>query len=162
MRKFLSWPVRVHLLLLVILLAVPSIFLILYWGIAARDEAIKDAKDDCLKFVNSIAGEQQAAVAGVQQLLSTLALLPEVKSGNRPAANALLADLLKKNPLYANIIISDKTGQMWAAGTPLEGSFSIAGRKYFQDAVRSGTFSSGEFSVGRIGKRPVMTFAQPV
>jgi len=162
MRKILSWPVRVHLLLLVILLALPSIALILHWGVAARDQAVEDAKSECLKFVNAIAGEQQAAVAGVQQLLATLALLPEVKSRNGPAANALLADLLKKNPIYANIIISDKFGLVWAAGTPFEGPFSIAGRKYFEDAVRSGTYSSGEFSVGRIGKRPVITFAQPV
>ena len=81
MRKFLSWPIRVHLLLLVILLALPSITLILYWGVAARDEAIEDAKDECLKFVNAIAGEQQAAVAGVQQLLAPLPCSPRCNRG---------------------------------------------------------------------------------
>jgi PAS domain S-box-containing protein len=162
MRKILSWPIRVHLLILVLLLALPSLALILYWGVAARDQAIEDAKSECLKFVNAIAGEQQAAVAGVQQLVTALALLPEVQSRNGPATNALLSDLLKKNPLYANIIITDKSGLLWAAGTPVEGTLSIAGRKYFEDAVHSGMFSSGEFSIGRIGKRPVITFAQPV
>ena len=83
MRKILSWPVRVHLLLLVILLALPSVTLILYWGMVERDEAVEKAKNECLKFVNSIAGEQQAAVAGVQQLLATLALLPECNRGTR-------------------------------------------------------------------------------
>jgi PAS domain S-box-containing protein len=166
LRKILSWPVRVHLLLLVILLALPSIALIVHWGMAARDAAIEDAKDECLKFVIAVAGEQQAAVAGVQQLVTTLALLPEVKSRNSPAVDALLADLLKKNPLYANIVISYKSGLLWAtaapAGAPFEGTLSIAGRKYFQDAVRSGTFASGEFSIGRIGKKPLITFAQPI
>ncbi len=166
MRRFLSLPVRVHLLLLVILLALPSILLIVYWGVVARNEAITDAKSDCLRFVNAVAGEQQAVVAGVRQLAATLALLPEVQSRNVPATDALLSDLLKKNPLYANIVISYKSGVLWATGTPagapFEGTLSIAGRKYYQDAVRSGAFSSGEFSVGRIGKKPVMTFAQPV
>jgi PAS domain S-box-containing protein len=166
MRKILSWPVRVHLLLLVILLALPSITLIVYRGMAERDESIEGAKSECLKFVNAIAAEQQAAVAGVQQLVVALSLLPEVQTRNVPATDALLSDLLKKNPLYANIVISYKSGVLWAtatpAGAPFEGTLSIAGRKYFQDAVRSGTFSSGEFSVGRIGKKPVITFAQPV
>ena len=161
MRKFLSWPIRVHLLLLVILLVLPSITLILYSGVVARDQAIEDAKSECLKFVNAIAGEQQAAAAGAQQLVAALALLPMVQSRNGPATDALLSDLLKKNPLYSNIVISDQSGFIWASSTPVEGNLSIAGRKYFQDAVRSGTFSSGEFSVGRIAKKPVMTFAQP-
>jgi PAS domain S-box-containing protein len=162
MRKFLSWPIRVHLLLLVILLVLPSITLIFYLGMTARDQAIEDAKSECLKFVNAIAGEQQAAVAGAQQLVAALALLPVVQSRNGPATDALLFDLLKKNPLYSNIVISDKSGLIWASSTPYEGEISIAGRKYFQNAVRSGTFSSGEFSVGRIAKQPVITFAQPV
>jgi PAS domain S-box-containing protein len=161
MRKFLSWPIRVHLLLLVILLVLPSITLILYSGVVARDQAIEDAESECLKFVNAIAGEQQAAVAGAQQLVAALAMLPMVQSRNGPVTDALLSDLLKKNPLYSNIVISDQSGFIWASSTPLEGNISIAGRKYFQDAVRSGTFSSGEFSVGRIAKKPVMTFAQP-
>jgi PAS domain S-box-containing protein len=162
MRKYLSWPIRVHLLLLVILLVLPSITLIFYLGMTARDQAIEDAKSECLKFVNAIAGEQQAAVAGAQQLVAALALLPAVQSQNGPATDALLFDLLKKNPLYSNIVISDKSGLIWASSTPYEGEISIAGRKYFQNAVRSGTFSSGEFSVGRIAKQPVITFAQPV
>ena len=162
MPKFLSWPIRVHLLILVILLALPSITLIIFWGVDARDQAIEEAKSECLKFVNAIAGEQRAAVAGVQQLVAALALLPQVQSRNGPATDALLSDLLKKNALYSNIVISDPSGLLWASSTPYEGKISVAGRKYFQDAVRSGTFSSGEFSVGRIAKTPVMTFAQPV
>ena len=162
MPKFLSWPIRVHLLILVILLALPSITLIIFWGVDARDQAIVEAKSECLKFVNAIAGEQRAAVAGVQQLVAALALLPQVQSRNGPATDALLSDLLKKNALYSNIVISDPSGLLWASSTPYEGKISVAGRKYFRDAVRSGTFSSGEFSVGRIAKTPVMTFAQPV
>ena len=162
MRKILSWPVRVHLLLLVILLALPSITLIVYWGVAARDEAIEGAKDECVKFVNAIASEQQAAVAGAQQLVTTLALLPEVQSRNVPATDALLSELLKKNPLYSSIGISDASGSIWASATPYEGVISVADRKYFRDAARSGKFSSGEFSVGRLVKKPVLNFAQPL
>jgi PAS domain S-box-containing protein len=128
----------------------------------ARDQAIEAADDECQKFVNSVAAEQQATVAGVQQLSATLALLPDVQARNVPATDYLLSDLRKKNPLYSVIVISDKSGLIWASSTPLEEKISAAGRRYFEEAVRSGAFSSGEYSVGRIAKKPVMTFAQPV
>ena len=47
MNRFFSWPIRVHLTILIALLAVPSISLIVYSGIAARHEAIADAKAEC-------------------------------------------------------------------------------------------------------------------
>ncbi len=150
------------MLSLVLLLALPSLALIIYWGVEARNQAIEDAKGECLEFVNAIAGEQQAELVGVQQLMSTLALLPEVQSKNSPATNALLSDLVKKNPLFANIVISDKAGLVWASAIPFEEKISLVGRRYFQQAVLSGVFSSGEFALGRIVNKPVITFAQPI
>ena len=162
MRNILSWPIRVHLLFLVLLLALPSLALIIYWGVEARNQAVVDAKGECLEFVHAIASEQQADLAGVQQLMSTLALLPEVQSKNGPATNTLLSDLVKKNPLFANIVISDKAGLLWASAIPYKGEILLAGRRYFQQAVLSGFFSSGEFALGRIVNKPVITFAQPI
>ena len=74
--RFYSWSVRTYLIILLVLLALPSISLIVYSGMAERHEAIADAKAECLKFVNDIAGRQQAMVAGAEQLATALALLP--------------------------------------------------------------------------------------
>ena len=162
MRKFLSWPIRVHLIILVFMMAFPSIGLIVYSGIAERNEVIEDAKRECLKFVSNIAHEEQTVVAGVQQLVVALALLPGLQSRNIHAFNALLSDLLKKNPQYTNITLADKSGLVWASATPFKGKVSVAHLKYFQDAVRSGMFSSGEYTVGRISKKPIIIFGYPV
>jgi PAS domain S-box-containing protein len=162
MRKFLSWPIRLHLLLLVILLALPSIILIAYWGIAARNEAIEDAKEERLKYVNAVAGEQQAVIAGIQPLLVTLALLPNVQSRNATAVNSLFSGLLENNSQFINIGITDKLGDLWASATPFEGKVSAADRKYFRNAVKTGLFSSGEHTISRVVKKPTLDFAYPI
>ncbi len=151
-----------QVIFLVLVLAIPSMSLIIYSGMAERDGAIDDAKMVCLKFVNNIASEQQAVVAGVQQLVTALAVLPILQSRNLAATNALLADLLKKNPQYANIAVTDKSGFVWASAVPFNEKLLVADSKYFQDAVRTGNFSSGEFQIGRIVKKRVLSFGYPV
>ena len=76
LRKFRSWSISTHLVTLIALLAVPCISLIVYSGITERREAIASAKSDCLKFVNEVAGQQQAMVAGAEQLGAALSSFP--------------------------------------------------------------------------------------
>lgn len=160
--RFYSWSIRTHLTILIALLAVPSISLIVYSGIAERRDAIAGAKTECLKFVNDVAGQQQAVVAGAEQLATALSLLPPIQSRNSAAATALLSELLKKNPRYANISVCDKSGLFWASAVPLEGKVSVADRRFFQEAVRTGMFSSGEYVMGRALKKAIISFGYPV
>ena len=160
--RFYSWPIRVHLTILIALLAVPSISLIVYSGIAARHDAIAGAKAECLKFVNDIAGQQQAIVAGAEQLATALSLLPPLQSRNPAAATAIFTDLVEKNPQYANILVCDTSGVVLASAVPYEGEVSLADRRFFQEAVRTGMFSSGEYVVSRIMNKPAMSFGYPV
>ncbi len=163
MRKgFFSWPIRAHLAILIAVLAVPSIGLIVYSGIAERHEAIADGKAECLKFVNDVAGQQQAIAAGAEQLATALSLLSPIRSLNPVTATPLLSELLRKNPQYANIIVCDKSGLVRASAIPTEGKVSLADRTFFQKAARTGMFSPGEYAMARIVKRPIITFGYPV
>ena len=162
MLRFFSWPIRIHLVMLASLLALPSVGLIFYSGIAERDAAIQDAERECLKIANVIANEQDNLAAGIQQLATALGLLPEMQSRNTAAVNALLSALVKQNPQYANIAVTDKSGIVWASAMPIEGKVSFADRKYFKDAVRTGRFSAGEYAIGRVVNRPVITFGYPI
>ena len=162
MQRFYSWPIRVHLTILIALLAIPSISLIVYSGIAGRHQAISNAKADCLRFVNDAAGQQQAVVVGAEQLATALSLLPPIQSRNPAATNALLADLVRENPQYVNIYVTDKSGLVWASATPFVGKVSAADRKWFQEAIRTGMFSSGEYAIGRILKKHTIGFGWPV
>jgi two-component system, cell cycle sensor histidine kinase and response regulator CckA len=160
--KFLSLPIRIHLVILISLLAFPFIILIIYSGIVERSEAINNAKQESLKFVSIIATEQQSLVAGIEQLVTALSFIPELQSRNITATNDLLVDLLRKNPQLTNIAVMDKTGLIWGTAAPFAGKVSLGDRKYFIDAVRTGKFSSGEYTIGRISKKPIINFGYPV
>jgi PAS domain S-box-containing protein len=162
MNKFYSWPIRVHLTILIALIVVPSISLIIYSGMAQRHEEIAGAKTELLRFVNDIAGQQQTMVAGVKQLGITLSLLPAIRSRNTATVTTLLVDLLRQNPQYTNIIVGDRSGLVWASGVPLKGKLYVGDRRHYQDALRTGMFSSGEYVIGRVTKKPVMIFGYPV
>lgn len=154
--------IRVHLIFLLFLLSIPFVFFAIYSGITERNEAIRNAKNQSLKFVGIIAGEQQSLVAGVEQLVTALSFVPELRSRNVAATNSLLVDLLKKNPQFTNIAVMDMTGRVWGSAAPFQGRVSLGDRRYFREAVRTGRFSSGEFTIGRISGKPIMNFGYPV
>jgi hypothetical protein len=158
LNRFLSLSIRTHLTILLLLLALPCAWLVVHRGLDGRKEAIDEAKKDCLRLVNTIAAEQQAAVAGAQQLVETLALLPDVRSRNGKAVDALLSRIVKENPIG----VADKFGLAWAAQAPYKGNLTIADRRYFQEAVRTGMFSSGEYVVTRTAKKAALSFGYPV
>jgi PAS domain S-box-containing protein len=160
--RLLSWSIRTHLVILLLLLALPCILVTVYSGVKERNEAMDEAKRECRRFVDTVATEQQSVVAGAQQLAATLALLPEVQSRNVEAVNALFSDLLRTNPQYANISAADKSGIVWASAVSFEAAVSVADRKSFRDAVHTGKFSSGEYGVGKLVKRPIINFGYPV
>jgi hypothetical protein len=74
-------------------------------------------------------------VAGAEQLGATLSLLPALQSRNPASTNALLADLLRKNPRYSNIALIDKSGFVWASGIPLQGKLYLGDRKHYRDVI---------------------------
>ena len=93
---------------------------------------------------------------------AALSALPQVQSRNPVAVNALFSELLRKNPQYANIAICDKSGLVWASALPEGERVSVADRRFVREAFRTGMFSSGEYIVGRILKKPAISFGYPV
>ena len=135
---------------------------IVYSGMAARREAITAAKAECLRFVDDVAGQQQAMVAGAEQLATALSLLPSIQSRNPAATAALFSELLRQNPQYANIVVTDKSGLVWASAAPLPGKVSVANRRVFQAVARTGMFSSDEYVIGPITGKPTTAFGYPL
>jgi PAS domain S-box-containing protein len=162
LNKYLSLPIRIHFLIFVFLLAVPFLCIIIYVGIMERKDALRDAQNECFAFVNIIAREEQILVTGIRQLATAIAILPEAATRDRHRIDPLLKKILKDNPQYTNITISDEHGRILESAMPFKDGMSVAHQKYFKDTVRTGTFSSGEYSIGRMTKKPIMIFGYPV
>lgn len=161
MTKFFESSIRAQLFLMAMIVALPAAGIILYSGFEARKEAMADARTETQVLVDSIAQEQQALVASTRQLLSDLAQLPEIRKRNKEEVQALLADILTKNPQYLNIFLLDRQGAMWASSIPSSASISAADRRFFINAMATGKFSSGECITGRLLRKTTISFGYP-
>lgn len=153
---------RPRLVLLVVLALVPALALVLYTASEQRRQAQEDVREETLRLARVVAADQGRLIEGGRQLLIALAELPEVTGGDPGPCNALLADLLDRYPLYANLGVADPEGDVVCSGLPLPGPVSIADRAYFREAVERRDFAVGEYQIGRITERASVNLGYPV
>jgi len=154
--------IRSLLLLIICSVALPAAGIILYTGIQARNAKFDEARKETLKLTDTLVTEQNNLVLGAEQLMATLAMLPEVKSVNTAKVEPLLRELHKLNPSYSNIFVANKKGTVWATAVPVKTPLVITDRRYFRNALASGRLSSGEYIVSRVNTRPIISLSYPV
>ncbi len=161
MKRLFSLPIRQQLLLIILVIALPSIAIIAKLGIEQRKRAIADAYQLTQLIAERIASEQKYTAAAAEQLLVTLAQMPEVRQRNHAKVQPLLHKLNKLNPSYTNILVADLDGTVWAAVFTPPPSARVDDRRYFRNAVASGQLSSGEYVISKSMAKPVFHFAYP-
>ena len=153
--------IRIWLFFLVLLSMVPPAGVYIYSALDSMDHDLKESQNDLRRVLEGFAFEHESAVAGTRQFLITLSRLPDVQNLKTRATDKILADLLKRNPLYANIFILDAEGMYISSAEPFT-PVSLKYRKYFQDVLKTVDFSAGEGVVGVTLKRPAFHFAYPI
>ena len=153
--------IRFKLILLVVVSVMPALGIIVYSEWALRDALVRGAHEKSLMIVHGLALEHELAVQNTRKLLLGIAKTREVQTRNVPRCNKLLAHVLADKPIYANIFLVNAEGTVFASGLPFK-PHNITNRKYYQDAVKTGRLSVGEYVVGVTAKRPVLHLAQPV
>ena len=163
MKFMLQIPIRLQLIIMVVIVALPAAGIIIYSGIQLRNRAINDAQVDTQRLVDRIASEQRILVASAQQMVVSLSQLPEIKEKDASKINPILSKILKLNPNFTVLFISDRKGVIWASTleNPYPNPITIDDRRYFKNALASGQLSSGEFQIGRISKKPILDFGYP-
>jgi two-component system, cell cycle sensor histidine kinase and response regulator CckA len=144
--------------------AMPIILAFLYFLKVEYDHSYKEAKHDVLIAVQSIAMEHNAQVEGIRNLLITLSQFPEIQRMDPIACSSILNHILEQSPSSLNIGVADPDGNVIATGVkqPLPIRYKVTDRKYFQDALRTKKFSSGEYTVSRAVGKPTLHFALPI
>jgi len=165
-RKFLhylfSLSLRSHLILMVVLIALPAFGLILNSGLERHKDALDAGFDNSRRLAYSIASEQNILTGNAQHLLTVLASLPEIQNRNVAAASSILAKILKQSPQFGNIVVTDRTGDVWASALPMTKSFSLKDASSFKNTMKYQKFSAGEYNIGRISRLPTIGFGYPI
>ena len=161
MRLFLFGSIRKSLLVLVLLAVLPALAILLYTGHELRGKVVDDAKSYALRQVQAMAAHHERVVDNARLLLMTLAKSSEVRNLDAAACQGLLADILSRNSAYVSLSLTDARGQVLVAA-PEGLAADINEARYFQDAMRTGTFTVGDYTLLQTQRRVVVQFAQPI
>lgn len=162
MKQIFALSIRAQLVLITLIIAMPAIAVIVYFGANQRKNAIADAYQLTQVITERIVSEQMNMAAASEQLLVTLAQLPEIRQQNQAKVQELLHKLNKLNPQYANILVADHSGKVWAAVLMPPPPSMIDDRRYFKNVMSSGQLSSGGYVVSKsMINKPVFHFAYP-
>ena len=158
--RFVS--LRLRLLGLVALVLVPSFVLVLYTQTDERKIAIANVNGDAMRLIRIATSNQAAQIEAARELLTAFARLPQLRTKNPAACNALLADMLTAYPLYLNFALAEADGNMLCSAVPLRSQVNVADRPYFTLALETRRFAVGDYQVGRITQLPSINYAYPV
>ncbi len=162
MRIFGLLSIRTQIIAIVVLMAAVMVGIITITAVKQRNHDLQEARELAARMTRQVSSEIDILTAGANLLLTTLSRTIGIPLRDTPAVNALLADLIKTYPQYANILVIDTTGALQAAAVPFKGAVSYGDRRFFINGISTGHFSSGEFSIGRILNKPVMALGLPV
>lgn len=161
MKFFPPVSIRLRLVLLVLLAVLPALAIILYSGLRHHRASIQEAEEEISRLVEVMAERQEDITNGILQTLSALEYVPQVRERDGPGCSRIFKDMIEHCATYLNILAATPSGDVFASGTPARG-VSIADRAYFQEAVRTGRFSAGEYIIGRTTAIPTIPFSYPV
>ena len=162
MKGFSFRSLRVRLILIVVIAAIPAIGLILYNNLEERKHAIHEAQEDTLRLARIAAHLHEEIIEDTRLILTTLAQVPEVRVLNRKKCNALMADLLKKYSYFANLGVAGLDGHTACNAVDPQSRAYAGDRNWFRGAIKKKDISIGEYVIGRITNKAVLVCGYPV
>ena len=154
---------RIRLLLLVLIAALPALALLLYTANEQRREATREAEISArheVRLVTSLA--ERSVVEATRDVLGVMAQVPAVRRGDVAACRALAARLVGDDPRYANVGVVDPEGRWICSGLPVSPGLAATDRSWFQQAVRTRAFTVGEYETAGTPPKPGLAFGYPL
>ena len=97
-----------------------------------------------------------------EQLLGALSKVPGVARGDIAECKRLFDAIPGNAKGYTGFLVTDVTGQVLCGSAGLSEPINLADRAYFQRMRTSKRFSAGNFDIGRVSGKPVLTLAYPL
>jgi signal transduction histidine kinase len=153
---------QVRLLLLILLIFIPTVGLLIYGASEQRAFAIDTAEREALRLAQITATSHGQLIRGGEHLLSALSQVPDVYEGNTTACNQLFVQLREQYEIYTNFYMVDAAGDTICTGLPEAPPINVSELEWFQRAMSVEGFSVGDYSLGAVTGRPVVTLSYPI
>jgi len=157
------WSLRSHLFALVLLAVLPALTIILITGLARRREALQVSGRATVNHVIHVSEQLSQLTGEIQQSLSVLAEVPQVRARDGRVCLDLLDRLRRLNPGLIGLAAADPEGRVFSASPgpePGTGPGSLDNLSCFRAARDTGRFTIGEYAP-RPGGGGILPFACP-
>ena len=154
---------RERLLLILFLTLLPIFGLILYFFFEIRQQAADNTLRNVSSLTQLIAVEQKSIIEFAKLQLLNIAQLPIVRHPDLfPLCNSTFAEMLKNNPLLANLGVISPDGKIRCSAIPFSDNTNLSDRDYFREAMRTHAFALGSYQTGRVTGKVSVNLAYPL
>ncbi len=160
-RPFLS-GLRGRLLLLVFLAVLPAFALSWYTGWENRQRQRASVASDTVALARIVANDQERIIEETRQILSDLAGVPEVVTGDPQRSRTFFALLMKLYRGYTSFSVLDPAGNVVVSTPPADHPTNFSDRPWFQRASTTRDFALGDYQLGQLTGKHVVVAAWPV
>ena len=157
---FLS--LRARLLGIVFIAVIPAFILLLYTAAKHHSHEEAKARAETLNLTRFAAGNIKQIVEGSRQVLTVLSKLKAVQDYDSAACRDFFTDINKHYPMYNNISAAKPDGDVFCRSHPTKKKVNVADRQWFQRAVKTRSFSFGDYQIGKASGKPEIRAALPV
>ena len=152
-----------RLCLLLVLVGVPALGLTIYGNFRERGLEKARLKEGSLALASLAAANQENLIRNVRQLFTTLNQFPFLLlATNRAFSEGNFSNLRKLLPDYATFGLIETNGAAFCGAEPLTHDVYLGDRSYFQRALQTKQFATGDFQIGRLSGQAVLDFGFPV
>ncbi len=155
--------VKLRLLLLVLVAALPVFLLTAWYEVVDRRQWRSAAEQQLLRSVRLLAAQQDQFFQRADSTLTAMLVAVSDSWSDTAACNAYLIRLAERNPAYTGFGVATPDGTIVCSSLPerLLG-VNLAERDYFQDVLASGGFSIGGVQTGISSGRAIAGLATPL
>ena len=153
---------RIRFVLLLVAALVPAVLVTVWTGVDQRRQATRDIEQSTLRLARLASAEQEQLMLATRQLLAVMGRFPELDQNDTTACSQRFAEVANDYPYYTSLVAMRPNGDFFCSSAPLPQSLSATDQSYFQRAVSSGSFSLGDYTIGRISGKAIVVAAYPV
>jgi len=153
---------RFRLVVLVVLALAPAFLLQLFNRTSDRAAEGRWVRLDALRVAQLLCSNLANYIEGARKQVETVAALPQARSGDYAACNAILKHLVPEDAEFVNLGIIGADGRWKSTATVYATPPNPSEQQWFRETLVKKQFTIGGFHLDPQSKTPLLPFATPI
>jgi two-component sensor histidine kinase len=153
---------RAYILAMTAAVLIPAVSVQVYFARQAQLALHDRIKAESVRFTALVAADLQSVIEGARQFLSAVASIDAVADGDAEACAAVLGRIVRENPRYATIGVSNERGLTVCSSRPAAVGHDVSYHVHFQRAAGGEAFAIGSYVLSRGTGLPILHASMPL